>query len=126
MRGHSMKLTKRVVDGLKPSECRQVVYDDTLRGFGVVVQPSGVRSYFVRYYLPGGRERRLTLARHGELTTEEARRQAADTLGQVRKGIDPLAVRKQARSDLTLSDFAAIYKQRHLAKRKATSHRPNR
>ncbi|MBW2271457.1 MAG: DUF4102 domain-containing protein, partial [Deltaproteobacteria bacterium] len=58
-----MRLTKRAVDGLKPSERRQVVYDDSLRGFGLVVQPSGVRSYFVRYYLPGGRERRLTLGR---------------------------------------------------------------
>ena len=44
-------LTKRYVDSLRPAATggRLMVYDDTLTGFGVIVQPTGKRSFFVEY-----------------------------------------------------------------------------
>ena len=47
------KLTKRVVDALRPDPNREVFQwdagDGALKGFGVRVKPSGVASYFVQY-----------------------------------------------------------------------------
>ena len=58
--------------------------DSELKGFGLVVHPSGAKSYVVRYYTPSGRDRRMKLGAHGELTPDRARKQAADVLARVR------------------------------------------
>ena len=56
------KLTKRVVDALRPDPKRDVFKwdagDGALKGFGVRVKPSGVASYFVQYRNKEGRTRR--------------------------------------------------------------------
>jgi hypothetical protein len=85
------KITKRVVDCLEPDRNGRDVFrwdggDGALKGFGVRVKPSGVASYFVQYRNQEGRTRRLVLGRVGELTPDEARSLAADTLRGVRKG----------------------------------------
>ena len=42
------KLTKSVVDAAKPREKQFTIWCSELKGFGVFVQPSGSRTYFVR------------------------------------------------------------------------------
>ena len=37
------RITKRLVDSLKPTDCDRFVWDDTLIGFGVRVQRTGVK-----------------------------------------------------------------------------------
>src|SRR4051812_23821144 len=68
------KLTKRVVDTLRPDPKRDVFKwdagDGALKGFGVRVKPSGVASFFVQYRNKEGRTRRLVLGRVGELTPD--------------------------------------------------------
>ena len=57
------KLLKRTVDALRPHPDRDVfAWDGELRGFGVRVKPSGVKSYLVQYRNGEGRTRRLVLA----------------------------------------------------------------
>jgi hypothetical protein len=101
------KLTKRVVDALRPDPKRDVFKwdagDGTLKGFGVRVKPSGVASYFVQYRNKEGRTRRLVLGRAGELTPDEARHIAADKLKEARMGGDP------ARAAITLSELCDLY-----------------
>jgi integrase len=107
------KLTKRVVDALRPDPKRDVFKwdagDGALKGFGVRVKPSGVASYFVQYRNKEGRTRRLVLGRVGELTPDEARRIAAAKLKEARTGGDPSAERHAARAAITLSELCDLY-----------------
>ena len=70
-----------------------IAWDDRLTGFGVRVQPSGIRSCIVNYRAGGGgrkaANRRLVIGRHGRVTPEQARRGAHETLGKVAAGEDP-------------------------------------
>ena len=92
------KITKRQVESLKAGGSDVFAWDDELRGFGVRVKPSGLRSYLVQYRNAHGRSKRLTIGEHGRLTAEEARRQARLILAEVDKGGDPAEVRKAARA----------------------------
>lgn len=81
---------------------RSVLWDTDLKGFGVRVTSTGARTYVLRYRM-GGRStplRVVTIGRHGSpWTTEQARRRAAELLGQVRSGIDIVGERTKARED---------------------------
>ena len=68
-----MKITKRVVDAAGPKDGRYIIWDGEVKGFGLVVQPSGIKSYIFNYRTAEGRDRRLTLGQHGALTCEQAR-----------------------------------------------------
>ena len=107
------KLTKRVIDALRPDPKHDVFKwdagDGALKGFGVRVKPSGVASYFVQYRNKEGRTRRLVLGRVGELTPHEARQLAADKLKEVRTGADPSAERHATRGAITVSELCDIY-----------------
>jgi integrase len=82
---------------------RAYLWDDTLRGFGVMVTPHGSRSYLVQYQM-GGRgapTKRITIGRHGSpWAPEKARSRASDILELIRKGIDPAeSARKQREAE---------------------------
>ncbi len=78
---------------------REHLWDDTLKGFGVMVTDKGVRSYLVQYRV-GGRgapTRRVTIGGHGNpWTAEKARDRAEEILEQVRRKIDPFDAQKSA------------------------------
>ena len=92
------KLTKRFIDALevpKPSKVgvkvrESFAWDRELRGFGVQVMPSGLKSFVIQYRSPEGRPRRTVIGRYGLMTVEEARRIAHEKLVAVSKGLDPL------------------------------------
>lgn len=104
-----VRLTRTVVQALPPPLTGEsVVMDSELSGFGVRVMPSGVRTYFVRYRVGGGRRapmRRLTIGRHGHLTPEQAREAARRALAAVALGGDPAAARTQAREAKTTAEL---------------------
>ena len=58
------------------------------------VTASGVKSFIVEK-LVSGKVRRMTIGRYGEITVEQARREAQKLLGKIATGIDPRA-EKQA------------------------------
>src|SRR5919112_169617 len=95
-----LRLSKRNVDAARPEPNRYTVWDAELKGFGLVVQPSGVKSYVARYRVGGGRSgtlKQMVVGRHGALTPEEARAVARKILGAVARGDDPAGLRSQAR-----------------------------
>jgi integrase len=114
MRPLMAKITKRVVDLLRPDAAGHDLFkwdagDGALKGFGVRVKRSGVKSYFVQYRNSEGRTRRLVLGRVGELTPDQARGLAGDRLKQVRLGGDPSAERHAARASITVAELCDLY-----------------
>jgi integrase len=107
------KITKRVVDALRPGSSYDVFKwdagDGALKGFGVRVKPSGAASYLVQYRNKEGRTRRLVLGRVGELTPDQARSVAVDKLAAVRKGADPSAERHTSRRGPTVAEVCDWY-----------------
>ena len=85
-----IRITKRAVDAAQAGEQRRALRGSELKGFGLVVHPIGAKSYVVRCDTPSGRDRRMKLGAHGELTPDRARKQAADVLARVRAGHDLL------------------------------------
>lgn len=88
------KLTKTVVDATRPRDKQYTVWCSDLPGFGVYILPSGKRSYFVDYRNAEGVRRRMTIGRHGPLTTDEARKLAMQAIAGKDKGEDPALERK--------------------------------
>jgi hypothetical protein len=85
----NLRITKRVVDGLKPRASEFAVWDAKLPGFGVRVRPSGAMSYVVVYRAGSGRGapvRRFTIASVGKTAPEAARTRAKAILGAVAHG----------------------------------------
>lgn len=95
------RITKRAVDAISipASGKRAYLWDETLKGFGVMVTDKGAKSYLIQYRI-GGRgspTRRVTIGRHGSpWTAERARDRAAELLEQVRRKVDPFEAEKDA------------------------------
>lgn len=98
-------LTKRSVDAAKPTKRQQFIWDNELKGLGLLVLPSGVKSFVLQYRTAGGRSRRMTLGRYGVLTPDQARGMALDALALVRKGGDPAAERLALRAAPKVNDL---------------------
>ncbi len=110
------KITKRTVDALKPAPGRDVlVWDDELPGFGVRCRSSGRKVYFLKYRTEGGRQRWLTLGRHGPITPEAARAKAFREKAAVADGNDPSGARQQKRRENTVADVADRYLAEHVS-----------
>jgi len=77
-------LTDIAIQKLKPRAVRYEVSDPGARGLRVVVQPSGRKSFAVRYRNAAGRARKLTLA--AGIALAAARKLAADALLEVAQG----------------------------------------
>lgn len=108
------KITKRIVDAVKPDARDVLVWDDELRGFGLRCRPSGAKVYVLKYRTAGGRQRWLTLGQHGPLTPEQARAKALREKAAVDDGDDPAAERQRKRRENTVAAVADRYLAEHV------------
>ncbi|MBL8667120.1 MAG: integrase arm-type DNA-binding domain-containing protein, partial [Rhodospirillales bacterium] len=115
------RITKTLVEKLAPSERDVFAWDRELRGFGLRVKPSGIRSYLVQYRNAQGRSKRMTIGEHGRLTAEEARKQARLILAEVEKGQDPAEVRDTVRKAPSVAEFSERYIVEHIPNMKPRS-----
>lgn len=122
------RITKTAVEGIELPTAgkRAFLWDDRLKGFGVMVTSNGVRSYIVQYRI-GGRgnpTKRATIGWHGSpWTAEKARERAADLLEDIRKGIDPVEAEKarqasrremeRTSSKLAFSTYADVFLKKY-------------
>lgn len=117
------KLTKRFVDTLRPpapAATDLFYWDEEIKGFGIRVKSSGVKSYLVQYR-QDGKSRRMTLGKHGTLTTDEARKLARQRLGSVAHGEDPAQERAARRKAPTVQELADDYLERYAVPNKRES-----
>jgi len=118
----TMRLTKRAVDNLQPGEKPFIAYDADLKGFGVRVLPSGVKSWVAEYRPGVGRsisKKRMTIGSVTTLTADEARNAARDILASVRLGSDPLGDRASERQSISVSSLIDQFLSDHVeSKRK--------
>src|SRR5260370_5276571 len=103
------KLTKRTVDAAATKKKPYFIWCSELPGFGVRVFPSKKRVYYADYRNKSGARKRMSIGPHGKLTTEEARKLAIVTLGEVIKGEDPALDRSTRRKSLTISALCDSY-----------------
>jgi integrase len=105
-----VKLTEKTVARLRAptADGKQTVYwDEELRGFGVLCSGvSTTKSYIAQRDLPSGKTRRVTVASVSERSLIDAKREAAEILVDMRRGLDPKTAR---RGSPTLRSALAAY-----------------
>ncbi|MFH7319771.1 tyrosine-type recombinase/integrase [Desulfurivibrio sp. D14AmB] len=104
-----MKLTKTTVEKLPhPATGQTFFWDSELKGFGVRLNPNS-RVYIVQARIQG-RTRRVTLGKHGVITTDQARDKARKALVDMAEGKDPAAEKaRQKAVAVTLRQVVADY-----------------
>ena len=123
-----MKLTERKIEELSVERGRRdrLVFDDAQRGLAVRVTASGGRTYLCQYTLRGHKWR-VPLGACSALALSKAREAAAAIMGDVAKGRNPAAERKdaaaaerakRARDRLTLRVLIDDWNRLHLAGRR--------
>jgi Arm DNA-binding domain len=107
-------LTDRVVQQAKTKGTRVEIPDAVVPGLYLIVQPTGVKSWAVRYRL-GQRTRKLTVpGRYPVLSLGKARDAARAALESVADGEDPAAAKQAGTpADDTLAAYIALYREKH-------------
>lgn len=111
-----MRITKGFVDkvplpqiGSDGKPAQAFYRDSTISGFGLRVTSGGAKSFIVEKRVDG-RVKRKTLGRYGNLTVEQAKKEAMKFLGKVATGIDPIREVSEKRAQrITLSDAFKDY-----------------
>jgi len=108
------KFTKRFVESVIPDPHKMIKYwDSELKGFGLIVLPSGRRTYCVQYRNVNRIQKMFKLGVHGQITTEEARNLAKKYLSGVIHGNDPAEMKKGNQHLPTMKDLAHDYILHH-------------
>lgn len=88
----------------------QIVWDGSLNGFGARRQRGEAISYFIKYRNAEGRQRWMTIGRHGSpWTPDMARDWAKQLLGEVVAGGDPSGAKIAERRALTVGELCDLY-----------------
>lgn len=108
----SRRLTMHMVEAAPvPKGGQTFLWDANLKGFGVRIGTSGVKSYVLQFVSPDGRTRRMSYARYPVFSVEEARKEAIRLLADLTRGIDPADSKQAKRAAPTISDVCDWYLQ---------------
>jgi hypothetical protein len=101
------RISLREVRALQPN---QIIWDSAVAGYGARRQTSDVISYFLKYRTLDGRQRWLTIGRHGSpWAPDTARDRAKELLGEVVGGADPGAAKMAVRQTPTVAQLCELY-----------------
>lgn len=108
------------VSAIKPAEKRKVYFDTKSDGLGLRVTPKGTKTFFYRYRF-GGKLRRFTIGRFGDISLKKARDKVTDLRSEINNGIDPQAEKQKRRykpKEITFKELTDLFSKRHLPKLK--------
>lgn len=91
-----MRFTDRTIQGIKSKADRFELFEDSGRGFGLRVAPTG-RKTWITLYRFDGKPRRLSHGAYPSVSLAQARRKHATALADVEQGVDPGATKAEAR-----------------------------
>jgi integrase len=121
-------LTTKTIEALKADPTkRQEVPDPALSGLYLVIQPSGAKSWALRYRY-AGKPAKLTLGRWPLMGLAQSRKAASEALEALEQGGNPSAAKRTAKAtqrEAALSERDAVktlfatYDRRHLSKLKS-------
>lgn len=104
------KLTKLAVDKAQVTDKDYVIWCEELPSFGVRIQPSGSKTYMIRYRAHDGKQRKMKIGRACEMPPEKARDLARKAFIAVAEGRDPTMRKREDKASPTMADLA----ERHL------------
>jgi integrase len=105
----SVRLSKRLVDALKPGE---ILFDTTVKGF-LVRRQQRYAVYGLKVRIDG-RQRWLSIGQHGApWTVETAREEAQRLWGQIRAGVNIVAVRESKRNQPMIEELCERFLEEH-------------
>ena len=110
------KLTKRSVESFEVREASYFEWDTEIKGFGCRIMPSGTKTYQVQYR-KGGRTRRASIGRHGNITADQARNRAKEIMGELSKGANPVEEIAQHRRSPNVSALCERFFEEHAIER---------
>lgn len=121
----TIKIGRRAVAAIGNVEKPTIYYDADVKGFGLLVRPTGARSWILEYRPgAGGRgvsKRRLVIGNPVTTTPEQARDTAKDMLADIRRGKDPSAERQTERAAETVSELAEAWLAGHVGPKRKES-----
>ncbi len=111
------KLTAIAVEKAKAEGRRREIPDGLLSGLYLIVQPSGAKSWAVRYRSPlDQKSRKLTIGRYPAFELSKAREAGAIALRAVAEGRDPGAEKLRARASARRGEGSAATVKQHFEK----------
>lgn len=117
------RITEQLVRRVRltpPARGNRLEWDSDVVGFGVRITANRAVSFVLRY-IHNGRERRLTIGRHPDLSAGAARDRAIELRGEVVRGHDPLADRQAGRRVPSLKALCERYLREYAEMRKKPS-----
>lgn len=111
----NVNLTDRFIQGIVGTGERQEFQDAKVRGLVLRVAQSGdPKTWSLVYRSPvNGKKQRFTLGVYPSLTLADARTAAQLRIGEIAKGVDPVASKREARlQSMTVADLVEQYQTR--------------
>jgi len=107
------KLTKGAIDNASAGEADRWLFDNEVPGFGVRIQPSGRKTYVLRYRNSDRTQRKHTIGRCCDMPPDQARALARKIYATIADGKDPAAERADARTAPTIKELSERYLKEH-------------
>jgi integrase len=112
-----LRITKQTADAAEMRATRYTIWDSSLPGFGLRVEPpkSGARVWVVKYRADGGgrnaAQRLMTLGKYPIVSAPDAREAARKVLAKARLGNDPAGDLKERRRAMTVTQLINLYEE---------------
>ena len=108
-----IRLTRDAVKTAKPAAKRREIPDATLPGFYLIVQPSGAKSFAIRYRGLDGKHRKYTIGPYPRLEPAEAREKARQAFQALERGDDPVLVKRTKNTAETVGEAYEEFLERY-------------
>ena len=108
----NLRISRRTVEALRVEGRDAVFWDRDLPGFSVRVHRTERKTYVVQTRGPAGLKR-VTIGQHGEVTPEQARKDASEVIDRIKRGMDPMP--EPPAPEVTIADLAERCVSAHVA-----------